>query len=236
MTLLEHLEELRSRLIWIAAFVSVGGIAGWVVFDQVIETLLEPARPYLKDLAGGKLIFTSPVEAFGLRMKVAFYVGFALAFPVILFHVWRFVSPGLKRNERRYAVPFIAGGLVLFAIGVAFAIFTLPQALRYLIGPAITGNSVQPLLSAKSYVDFGLLYLAAFGLAFEFPVILMLLTLTRVLSSRRMAQYRRHVFLGIAVASALLTPSVDWFTMIALTLALYVLYEACIWISKLLKR
>jgi sec-independent protein translocase protein TatC len=236
MSLLEHLEELRSRLIWIAAVVGIAGIAGWLVFDQVVEGLLKPARPYLKDLAGGKLIFTSPLEAFTLRVKVALYIGFAIAFPVVLFHVWRFVSPGLKRNERRYAVPFIGAGIVLFAAGVAFAIFTMPQALRYLIGPAITGESVRPLLSAKSYIDFGLLYLAAFGIAFEFPVILMLLTLIRVLNSRQMARYRRHVFMGIAVASALLTPSVDWFTMTTLTVALYVLYESCIWLTRLLRR
>ncbi len=224
------------RLIWVVASVAIAGIAGWVLFDQVVEALLKPARPYLTDLSGGKLIFTSPIEAFTLRLKVAMYIGFAIAFPIVLFHIWRFVSPGLRRNERRYAVPFIGSGMVLFAAGAFFAWYTLPQALRYLIGPAITGNSVQPLLSAKSYMDFGLLYLAIFGIAFEFPVALMFMTLIRVLSSRQMAKYRRHVFMGIAVASAILTPSVDWFTMTALTAALYILYEACIWLGRLLRR
>jgi sec-independent protein translocase protein TatC len=236
MSLLEHLEELRSRLIWIVVSVAVAGIAGWVLFDQVVETLLKPARPYLTDLSGGKLIFTGPIEAFTLRFKVAMYIGFAIAFPIVLFHIWRFVSPGLRRNERRYAVPFIASGMVLFAAGAFFAWYTLPQALHYLIGPAITGRSVRPLLSAKSYIDFGLLYLAAFGVAFEFPVALMFMALIRVVSSRQMAKYRRHVFMGIAVASAVLTPSVDWFTMTALTAALYVLYEGCIWLARLIRR
>jgi sec-independent protein translocase protein TatC len=201
-----------------------------------VVLLLEPARPYLRDLTHGKLIFTSPLEAFTLRFKLAMYVGFAIAFPVVLFQIWRFVSPGLHKNERKYALPFIGSGIVLFAAGVGLAWFTLPEALRFLIGPAITGENVSPLLGAKSYLDFALLYHVAFGIAFELPVLLMMLALMRIVSSQQMARHRRHVFMGIAVASAVLTPSVDWFTMLALTAAMYVLYEACIWLSRLLKR
>lgn len=236
MPLLEHLEELRTRLIWVIGAVTVAGIGGWFVFDQVVDRLLEPARPYLKDLSDGKLIFTSPLEAFTLRFKVALYVGFAIAFPLVLFHVWRFVSPGLRRKEKRYAVPFVLSGLLLFAVGVAFALFTMPQALRFLIGPEITGDSVTPLLGAKSYLDFALLYLAGFGLAFEFPVALMFASMIGAVNSRQMARYRRHVFMGIAVMSAFLTPSVDWLTMTVLTASLYLLYESCIWLSRLLRR
>jgi sec-independent protein translocase protein TatC len=236
MTILEHLEELRSRLIWIFASVGTAGIAGWILFDRVVNTLLEPARPYLKDLTHGKLIFTSPIEALTLRVKVAMYVGFALAFPIVLFHLWRFVSPGLRKTERRYAIPFIASGFVLFVGGAWFAYFTLPQALHYLIGTAITGGSVRPLLSAKSYIDFGLLYLVSFGLGFEFPVAIMFMAMTGVVDSRQMAKYRRHAFMLLAIASAVLTPTVDWFTMTALTVALYILYEACIWLTRLLRR
>jgi sec-independent protein translocase protein TatC len=236
MALLEHLEELRGRLIWTMAAVSIAAIFGWFAYDRVVDLLLDPARMYLQDLAKGQLIVTSPLEAFSLRMKVAFYIGFGIAFPVVLFHLWRFISPGLHRNERRYAIPFIASGIVLFAGGVSFAYFTLPQALKFLIGEGITGANVSPLLGAKPYLDFALLYHFAFGLAFEFPVLLMGLAMLRVISSRQMAKYRRQVFLGIAFASAALTPSADWFTMLALTIALYVLFEACIWLSRLFKR
>lgn len=236
MTLLEHLEELRTRLIWVFGAVALAGIGGWFTFNRVVELLLEPARPYLKDLSDGKLIFTGPLEAFTLRFKVAAYVGFAVAFPLVLFHLWRFVSPGLKRSERKYAVPFIGSGMLLFAGGVAFAWLTLPQALKFLIGPDITGPNVSPLLGAKAYLDFALLYHAAFGIAFELPVLLMGLSLLRVISSKQMAKYRRHVFMGIALASAVLTPSVDLITMLALTVAMYVLYESCIWLSRLLRR
>jgi sec-independent protein translocase protein TatC len=236
MTLLEHLEELRGRLFWIFGSVGVAAIAGWFAFDRVVELLLRPARPYLKDLTDGKLVFTGPLEAFTLRFKIAIYIGLLIAFPIVLFHIWRFISPGLHKKERRYALPFIGSGFVLFGGGVFFAWFTLPQALRWLIGPEITGTNVSPLLGAKNYLDFALLYHIAFGLAFELPVLLMLLALMGVVSSRQMARHRRHVFLAIAVASAVLTPSVDWFTMSALTVAMYVLFELCIWLSRLLRR
>jgi sec-independent protein translocase protein TatC len=236
MPLLEHLEELRGRLFWVFGSVAVAGIAGWFAFDRVVDLLLRPARPYLKDLTHGKLVFTGPLEAFTLRFKVAIYLGVVMAFPIVLFHIWRFISPGLHKKERRYALPFIGSGIVLFGGGVLFAWFTLPQALRWLIGPEITGTSVSPLLGAKAYLDFALLYHIAFGLAFELPVILMLLALMRVVTSKQMSSHRRHVFMAIAIASAVLTPSVDWFTMLALTAAMYILFEACIWISRLLRR
>ncbi|MEX2394217.1 MAG: twin-arginine translocase subunit TatC [Actinomycetota bacterium] len=235
MPLLDHLEELRNRLVWIIGSVAIAGIAGWALFDRVVDILLDPARPALK-LSAGRLIFTGPLEAFTLRFKVATYIGFAIASPVVLFQLWRFISPGLHKRERRYAIPFVAAGTILFAVGVGFAYFTMPQALKFLIGEPITGSNVTAALSAKQYIDFALLYHAAFGIAFELPVVLMLLTMTRVLSSKQLAKYRRHVFMGIAVAAAVLTPSVDWITMLVLTVAMYVLYESCIWLSRLFRR
>lgn len=235
MTLLEHLEELRIRLFWIIGSVTAAAAGGWFLFDRVVNLLLRPARRYL-NLTKGRLIFTGPLEAFTLHFKVAFVVGLCIALPVVLFEIWRFVSPGLHRNEKRYAIPFIAAGIVFFVAGARFAIFTLPEALRFLIGPSITGGVISPLLSAQSYIQFGLLYVVAFGLSFEFPVVLMILTTTGLLSSRQMAKYRRHAFMGIAVVVAVVTPTVDWFTMTVLTIALYLLYEASIWVSRLLRR
>jgi sec-independent protein translocase protein TatC len=236
MTLLEHLEELRSRLIWIFTAVTIAAIGGWLLFDRVVNLLLEPARPYLQDLTHGKLIFTSPIDAFTLRVKVAFYIGFAIAFPIVLFHIWRFISPGLRKNERRWAYWFIAAGWLLFLGGAWFGWYTMPNALRYLISGHITGANVRPLLGARSYIDFSLLYVVAFGLGFEFPMGVMFAAIIGAVNSKQMGKYRRHVFMGLAVASAVLTPSVDWFTMTALTVALYVLYEICIWVTKLVLR
>lgn len=233
MTVLEHLDELRYRLVWVICSVALAGITGWVFFDTVVGALLDPARPYLTE---GKLIFTGPLEVFVLRLKISLYVGFGIAFPLVLFHFWRFVAPGLHRREKRYAIPFVVSGMALFCAGVYFAFLTLPQALRFLIGPAIAGEFIRPLLTAKQYLDFMLLYLLGFGLSFEFPLVLMFLALARVITSRQMAKYRRQVFVGIAVVVAFATPSVDVYSMTVLTAALYVLYEACIWLSRLLKR
>lgn len=236
MPLIAHLEELRRRLGWIVGATAAAGIPGWFAFDRVVDTLLAPARPYLKDLSRGDLIFTGPLEAFGLRFKIAMYVGFAIASPVILLNLWRFISPGLYKRERRYAVPFVGASVLLFLAGVMFAYQTLPQALRFLIGPEITGSNVSPLLGAKPYLDFALLYHAIFGVAFEFPVVLMGFAFMRVISSRQMAAHRRHVFLGIAIASAVLTPSADWLTMLALTAAMYAFFESSIWLARLFHR
>ena len=237
MTLLEHLEELRSRLVWVAVSVSVAGVGGWFLFRPVVDLLLEPACPFLQDSPTGcKLVFVGPLDAFTLRLKVAIYIGFGIAFPIVLYHFWRFIAPGLKSKEKKYAIPFVTSGMALFSTGVWFAFFTLPQALGFLIGPAITGGVIAPLLTAKEFISFMLLYLAAFGLAFEFPLVLMFLSLAGVVSSRQMSKYRRHVFMGIAFAVAFLTPSADAYTMIVLTAALYVMYEGCIWLSRLLKR
>lgn len=237
MSLLEHLEELRGRLIWVMGSVAVAAVAGWVLFDRVVELLLRPARPFLEEgPAQGRLIFTGPLDAFTVRLKIAVYVGFGLALPIVLFHLWRFISPGLREREKRYAVPFVGSGAALFAVGVTFAYFTMPQALRFLIGTEITGADIRPLLAARDYLSFGLLYHVAFGMAFEFPVVLMGLTLTGVLTPAQMTRFRRHVFVGISFVVALMTPSVDWFTMTVLTVVMYGLYESCIWITRLVKR
>lgn len=237
MSLLEHLEELRGRIIWMMVSIAVGAVAGWVLFDTVVELLLRPARPFLEEgPSEGRLIFTGPLEGFTVRLKVAVYVGFGLAFPIILFHLWRFISPGLRDVERRYAVPFVASGVVLFALGVGFAYQSMPQALRFLIGTEITGADIRPLLAARDYLNFSLMYHVIFGIAFEFPVGLMFLTLTGALSADQMARFRRHVFVGLSFFVALLTPSVDWYTMTVLTLVMYALFESTIWITRLVQR
>jgi sec-independent protein translocase protein TatC len=236
MTLLEHLDELRYRFVWVCGAVALASIVGWVAFDRIVETLLVPARPYLRGVANEKLIFTGPLEVFTLRLKIALYIGIVIAFPIILFHFWRFVVPALSSRERRYAVPFVVSGTLLFVGGLFFANLTLPQALEFLIGPAISGPNIDPLLSGKQYLDFMLFYLIAFGLAFEFPMVLMGLSLAGVLPSRQMAKYRRHTLIGIAVVVAFATPSVDLYSMVVLTVAMYAMFESCIWISRLLKK
>lgn len=233
MHLLDHLRELRRRLIWVILGVGLGAIVGWIYYPTILAALIKPACPFLDEC---RLIVTSPLEAFNLRLKLAAFVGFVLSFPFVLFHVWRFVAPGLHRNERKWAVPFIGGGVLLFAIGIASAYYTLPTSLEFLIGPSITGPDVDALLRARDFVSFIQVYLLTFGITFQFPILLIALSLAGILPSATMKKYRRHVFMGIAVLMAVATPSVDLVTMGILTAAAYTLYEMTILIVRLLKR
>ncbi|HVL81659.1 MAG TPA: twin-arginine translocase subunit TatC [Actinomycetota bacterium] len=232
MTVLEHLAELRTRLMYIFGALTIGAIPGWFAYRDALRILLEPAEPYLPE---GQLIVTSPVDAFSLRLKIALYIGFALAFPFVLFHVWRFIAPGLRAQEKRYVIPFVISGMLLFSVGIWVAFYTLPQAMAFLIGPRITGPQVVPLLAARQYIDFMLRYLVVFGLTFQFPIVLMFLTISRAVSSKQLARYRRHVVLVIAVVGAVATPP-DPVSMMILSGALYALFESCIWLSRLLRR
>jgi sec-independent protein translocase protein TatC len=137
--------------------------------------------------------------------------------------------------ERRYAAPFVVGGMVLFCGGIAFALYTMPQALRFLIGPIITGDQLEPMLTGREYIGFAMRYLLAFGLAFQLPVVLMILALARVVTSGQMAKYRRHVLVGFTALAAFLTPP-DAYTLVLGAGVLYAMYEASIWLARLFRR
>jgi sec-independent protein translocase protein TatC len=243
MTVMGHLEELRRRLIISVVAVGLGAIGAWFLYGRVFSLLSNPYCRFMvrhPDLAlrhdrPCELAFTSPVEPFLIKIKVVAFLGLALALPVVLYQVWRFVTPGLTSRERRYAVPFVLSSLALFALGGWFALLTLPKGLDFLLGFAGTVRVVS-VLSIGKYLAFVMLLIVAFGLSFEFPLILIFLTLVGVLSSRKLRQGRRYAVLAIAVAAAVITPSQDWFTMTALMVPLLIFYELSILISRLLKK
>src|SRR5215207_630406 len=136
MTLVEHLTELRTRLIICVVAVAVGMLAGFLLYDWIFDFLLQPYKDIATSenaLADGKLLQTDPLEGFGIRMKTSAYSGIALAMPVILWQLWRFVTPGLYPNEKRWAVPFVASALALFVLGAGLAYYTLPRGRRFAI-------------------------------------------------------------------------------------------------------
>ena len=243
MTVVEHLEELRTRLFISIGSIGVGAVAGWFLFRLVFDFLsnpycdfitthpqlaVNPARPC-------QLYATSIVEPFLLKIKLVTFIGIAIALPVILYEFWRFVTPGLTSRERRYAIPFVLSSLFLFALGAAFGILTLPKGLAFLLGFAGT-ERINTILSITRYVDFVMLLIAAFGLSFEFPLVLLFLTFVGVLSSRKLRDWRRYAILTIAILAAVITPSQDWFTMTAMMVPLIVFYELSILIARLLKK
>jgi sec-independent protein translocase protein TatC len=237
MTLVEHLEELRWRLFRMVVAFAIGSTVAWFLFDQILSFLTQPLLELpvaTQIIAKGKLIFTAPQEAFFIRLKVVTATGLALALPVILWQLWRFVTPGLYSHERRYALPFVLVASAMFATGVAVAFSMLPATLKVLASFAGTDLVIVP--RASEYLSFLLLLIAAFGLAFELPVVLMGLTLAGVISTATLRKGRRVAYVAIMVIAAVVTPTPDPVNMLLLAVPLIVLYEATILIARLLKK
>jgi sec-independent protein translocase protein TatC len=250
MTLGEHLGELRRRLIiCVIAFVVAAAIAVFA-YEPILHFLLRPlcnvdastahhtakGTSSLLIASNGtcNLFVTSPLDGLSLRVKIALFGGLVLASPVILFQIWRFVTPGLKASERRYAIPFVASAFVLFLLGAATAYITLPHALGWL--KSVGGPNLQAIYDPIPYLGLILLMMTIFGLTFEFPVVLVSLELARVVTPAKLLHWWRWAVIIIVVIAAVFTPSSDPFSMFALALPLIVFYFLSIAIGKLLGR
>ena len=237
MSVVDHLRELRDRLIFSIIAIAVGAVICFIFFEPIITLMIEPYRDATttKLLPNGKdLIFTSPLEAFTTRIKVAAYGGFVVASPVVFFHLWRFITPGLNPKEKKYAYPFVIASVILFVGGSGLAIITFPKALNFLLHAG--GENLDPLLSAGSYLTLVFLMVISFGVAFEFPIVMMFLLLARVVTTRTLRKVRKYTFLGLVVFCAVITPSQDPITLFAMALPMYFLYEGTIIIGRILKR
>ena len=233
MTVVEHLREVRRRAFISLAAVAVGGIVAFVFSREIISFLVH----YYQHATHGRrdaLVFTGPLDAFKVRLQIATYGGIVLALPVWLSQLWRFVTPALERREKRYAIPFLASSLVLFALGAWIALLTLTKALAFLLG--IGGPQLQPFLTADKYLSLVSLLIVAFGLSFEFPVLLMFLLVARVLSTAQLRRWRRAAIVVIVLFAAVVTPSQDPYSLFAMAVPLYLFYEACIVLGRILHR
>jgi len=249
MTLGEHLGELRRRvIICVIAFAAAATVAV-VAYEPILHFLLRPlcnvdASTVHHNTGGASLLIasngtcnlfvTSPLDGLSLRIKIALFGGLVLASPVILFQVWRFVTPGLKASERRYAVPFVISAFVLFLLGAATAYITLPHALGWL--KSVGGPNLQAIYDPIPYLGLILLMMTIFGLTFEFPVVLVSLELARVVTPARLLRAWRWAVIIIVVVAAVFTPSSDPFSMFALAIPLIAFYFISIGIGKLLGR
>ena len=233
MTVVEHLTELRRRLIISIIAVVLAAILCYVFALDIINFFLE----FYRDATDGErnaFIFTGPLDAFVTRLKVATYGGIVLAVPIWLWELWRFVTPGLNPKEKRYAVPFVLTSIVLFAVGAFVALLTLPQALDFLLG--VGGEEVQPLLTADKYIGLVSIMILAFGVAFEFPVLLVFLLIARVLTTGQLSRFRRWAIVLIFVFAAVITPSQDPYSLFFMAVPMCLFYEASILVGKALKR
>jgi len=241
MSVIEHLEELRTRVIVALIAVGLGMVVGWIFYTWTFKLITHPYCSVLRQLPKTvqppthcKLVFGGVVEPFLIRFKIAAFSGLAIALPVVLYELWRFVTPGLTRSERRLALPFVASSLLLFALGGWFAYITLTKGLRFLLGFA--GSTIVPLLTVDRYINFVLFLVVAFGLSFEFPLVLIFLCWVRVLSGQRLRAWRRWAILSIAIFAAVITPSQDPYTMIAMMGPMIVFYELSILVARAMKR
>jgi sec-independent protein translocase protein TatC len=235
MSLGEHLSELRSRVIKCGLAIAAGAVVGWALYAQIMDLLI---GPYCEILPAGRectLIVTDPLEGFSIRIKLAAYVGLLLASPVVLWQLWRFITPGLYDKEKRYAVPFVLSSVVLFVLGAALALWSFPRALDFLV--AVGGQDLEPFYTPGRYLSLVVFMMLAFGIGFEFPVVLMFLQIAGVLHWRTLASWRRYAIVIIFAATAIITPSGDPFTLVTLAVPLCLFYEANIQIGRfILKR
>jgi sec-independent protein translocase protein TatC len=229
-SILAHLEELRWRLVKISIAIVVGGLVALVFHDQLRAILEAPFRAAAPD---NDLQTLAATEQWGVLMRIALFGGIILASPVVLYQIWAFIQPALTKKERNWALPVVGALVVLFVGGVIFGYVTLPRGLEFLlkIFPDVETN-----LRLGDYYSFTLRFLFAFGIAFLFPVFLFAAAAAGAISSSQLARGRRWAVLVIVIGAALITPSGDAFSLIVLSVPLYLMYEATYWLVRLVLR
>ncbi len=232
MTLAEHLAEARQRFLISSASIIVLGIAAFMLYSPILRIL---QQPYCHAEPGHCLfLVTNPLDGLTLRIKIAFFGGLLFASPIVFWHVWRFITPGLKAAERRYAVPFVSASFTFFAAGVVVAYFSFGHAIKFL--QSIGGNTLVSYYNPNQYLSLFVMMMFIFGVTFEFPVVLVALELARIVTPRQLLHSWRYALIAITIAAAVFTPSGDPLSMLALAVPLTAFYFLAIGVGKMLRR
>ena len=230
MPFLEHLGELRTRIMRALIALLVGTLIGLPFSQYLIDWL---ARPVTK--LGYELVFTAPAEAFWVQMKVGIIAGLFVAAPAILWQVWAFIAPGLHQHEKKYAAPFVIIGSLLFLVGGAFSLFVVtPYALTFLLGYARPG--LKPMITIENHIDFLLKFTLAFGAVFELPLLITILSRMGVVTAKMLSAHRKYAILGAFIIGAVLTPTPDAFNQTLMAGPLIILYEVGIVCARIFGR
>lgn len=238
MPIMEHLRELRSRIIRSGLAVSIGTVLMLTFYDPVKDFLTQPyqdlceTRPEFK--CDGSLFSLGPLDGFSARMRVCVYGGLILALPVVLWQIWRFIVPALSKKEKQYAIPFITSSIVLFSIGGYLAYWTLDKALEFLI--SWSGEDVTQTYQVTKYISLVVMMMLAFGVGFLTPVLLVFLQLIEIVQPMTLLRQWRQAIMVIFVLAAVITPSGDPISMLALAIPLSVLYLVAVFVGWLLTR
>jgi sec-independent protein translocase protein TatC len=229
-SILSHLEELRWRLVKIAIAVVAAGAVAMVFADQITD-LLE--APFDKAAPDSSLQTLAVGEQWGVLMRIGLFGGIILGCPVVLYQIWAFVNPALTTRERKWTIPIVFALVILFVGGVIFGYWALPRGLEFLLD---IFPGVETDLQIGQYYSFTLRFLLAFGLAFLYPVFLFAAAAAHVVTAEQLASGRRWAVLIIVIGAALITPSGDAFTLLILSIPLYLMYEATYWLVRLTLR
>ncbi len=236
MTLMEHITELRTRIVRVLIAFAIAAVVAWFLYQPILDVLQGPLQQTAPEQVGqDAFLTTEPLQPFQTRIKITSYTAIALAMPVILWQIWRFVAPGLYENERRYGLVFIGIGTVLFGCGAAIAFWTLPKALEFLQTIGGEENFTQ-FYTPTSYLRLVVYMMVAFGIGFEFPLIVTTLNLVGAVTTDTLRRIRRYVYVIVAVFVAVATPSGDPISMLALTLPMCILYEVSVVIGRVRDR
>jgi sec-independent protein translocase protein TatC len=236
MPFLDHLEELRWRIIWSLVALVLGVVAAFIVLQKfdIFKFLEGPILPYLQ---GNKLKYTHPADPFSVLITASFSIGVVIALPVILYQIWAFLAPALYRHEKRVVLPVIFGAIALFVSGVALSFYVvLPLAISWLMGIAQNTDALEPMITYREYFSFAVNMSLAFGLCFELPIVILLLATLGIVTPEFLRRYRRHAIVLCVVAGALLSPGdLVWTTML-LAAPLYLLYELSVILTVIVYR
>jgi sec-independent protein translocase protein TatC len=233
MPLVSHLAELRRRLMVALAAIAVGMIVAFFLYNRTLHFLVSPYCDVKHQYQPGsscRLVVTDPLESFSIRLKIAGYLGLLFASPVVLWQLWRFITPGLYTREKKYAVPFVASSVALFLLGAGLALLTFPKTLDFFA--KFGGQNLELLYTPGKYLGLLVLMMLIFGLGFEFPIVLVFLEIAGILKWQQLRSWRRYAVVGIFVVDAIITPSGDPITLIAMAVPMCLFYEASILIGR----
>lgn len=233
MPLFDHLKELRKVFLVSAYAIAFGTIVGWVFSDYAYRFLAQPIIG-INDVS---FITTTPMEPVFVKLKISLVVGILVALPIIVWQIWSFILPALKRNERKYLYLIVPWSVILFLGGAAFSFyFVLPVGLKFLLFAGGGAVDSTPFVTKSSYLNFILTFVLSFGLVFQIPIVLLLLIKLGYLSPNTLAKYRKWAFFLILVLAVIISPTPDLLTQFLMAGPMYLLYEISIWLGYLIVR
>ena len=220
---LDHLDELRGRLIKTLIAVAIGTVVAFFFYEPILDLLIHPYQVAVPDT---DLAYFRPKEEFSLAMRISLFAGLVLASPVILYQTWRFVAPALTPKEKKWAIPLTAVFFLLFIGGIVVGYWALSRGLSFLLG--FGGDALEPVIGADFYLSFAMRFILAFGIAFLYPVFIFAAAAFGVVTSAQLRGARRWAVLIIVIFAAVVTPSGDPLTLMMLAVPMYILYELTI--------